>query len=189
MFIACFVVVRFQDCLKVMSTPLWWLSVRKVHKEKDSCSTAARSCTNGSLSRLVWDLAFLSLSLSISQFEREIVFESYCVLSMDLLHCLKVEHFSHPCNFFTGHEQLACCFHYESIFWRSEESSSYISSLVQQVDFGLGKCLKVSISASVLTFSGVSVGVFSTGLVIGLLVHCIKLAKSSPARLTWRSPM
>ena len=32
-------------------------------------------------------------------------------------------------------------------------------------------------------------GVFSTGSVIGPLVRSIKLAKSSPARLTWRSPM
>lgn len=61
-------VFRFQDCLKAMSTPLWWLSVRKVHKEKDLCSTAARSCTNGSHSRLVWELVVsfrLSLELSI----------------------------------------------------------------------------------------------------------------------------
>ena len=56
------VVVRFQDCLKGMSTPLWWLSVRKVHKEKDLCSTAVRSCTNGSLNRLVQEVVSLRLS-------------------------------------------------------------------------------------------------------------------------------
>ena len=55
-------IFRFQDCLKVTTTPHWWLNVRKDLREKGLCWTAVKSCTNGSHSRLVF-LFLLSLSL------------------------------------------------------------------------------------------------------------------------------
>ena len=131
---ACFVVVRFQVCLREMSTQLWWLNARKDHKEKVLCLTAARSCTNGSLSRLVWELDVSFVSFSTFQFER------YWNSSWKLL-CVPPnsspvgQHFCTSWIFLSkGHEQLARCFHHESIIRRFEESSCYISSFVQQVD-------------------------------------------------------
>ena len=59
-----------------------------------------------------------------------ILFESFCALPQNRLQWV-----NSSISLSIGHEQLACCFYYESIIRRIEESSCYISSLVQQVDF------------------------------------------------------
>ena len=82
----------------------------------------------------VWTWRFFRFFLRGTHFER-------CWNSSLKLSCVApnsspvCQHFLYLLIFLSiGHEQLARCFHHESIIRRFEESSCYISSFVQQVD-------------------------------------------------------
>ena len=77
---------------------------------------------------------FPPLSQTVNLMVTEFLFQRFCALHQN--HLQWVNSVVPSLIFLSiGHEQLACCLYYESIIRRIEESSCYISSLVQQVDF------------------------------------------------------